>query len=169
MNKKSLSIIAAVSANGIIGSGDSLPWHQSNDLKYFKKKTFGHALIVGRKTYESLPRALENRILVVMSRSKPELRANTLWAQDWDKALQIAYGIDSEPLVIGGAEIYKMASEEASRLYVTKIHADVTGDTRWPIDMSSWKEYAKTQTVKADEMNQYDYSIHSYEKMTIDA
>ena len=140
-----LSLIVALADNGIIGSDNALPWHLPADLKRFKRLTMGHHLIMGRKTFESVGRALPGRTTLVLSRSRPELPAGVIRVASLDEAVAIAReAADEEAFVAGGAEIYRLALPRADRLYVTRVHAVVAGDTRFPeLDETAWRLVAR--------------------------
>lgn len=138
--KPRLSLIAAVAANGVIGSGNALPWHLPEDLKRFKALTLGRPVIMGRKTYESIGRPLPGRRNLIVTRN-PAFRAvgcetmATLAA-----ALTACKGTSDEVFIIGGAQIYAEALPLADRLYLTEICADFVGDACFPrLDKSRWK------------------------------
>ena len=135
-----LSIIAAIAANGVIGREDDLPWRLSADLKRFKTLTMGHHLILGRKTFDSIGRALPGRTMVVISRGRAQVPQDVLLADSLGAAIEIAVGRgDSEAFVAGGAQIYALALPLANRLYLTRIEASFEGDTHFPaFDESNW-------------------------------
>lgn len=142
--KPRLSLIAAVAANGVIGSGNALPWRLPEDLKRFKALTLGHPVIMGRKTYESIGRPLSGRRNLIVTRN-PAFRADgcetmaTLAA-----ALTACKGARDEVFIIGGAQIYAEALPVADRLYLTEICADFVGDACFPgLDKSRWKEVSR--------------------------
>lgn len=124
-----VSILVAVAENGVIGRGGKLPWHLADDLKRFKQLTMGHTIVMGRKTWESIGRALPGRRNVVVSRQAGYQAVGAEVAGDLDMALRVAeISGDEEAFVIGGAEIYRLAMSRAERLYVTRVLADVKGD-----------------------------------------
>jgi len=135
-----LSIIAAIASNGVIGLGNELPWHLSEDLKRFKRLTMGHHLIMGRKTFESIGRPLPGRSMIVISRQKRPLPEGVRLADSLEAAVGMASGQgDDEAFVAGGAEIYGLALPQADRLYLTRIEAAFEGDTWFPeIDPDGW-------------------------------
>ena len=127
-----VSLIAAIAANGVIGDRNALLWHISEDLKRFKQITSGHPVIMGRKTYESLGRPLPNRLNIVISRSCPPIEGCTV-VRSLGEALQCAGATASEEcFIIGGAQIYAQALPLADRLYLTIVEHDYTGDTSFP-------------------------------------
>ncbi|MEM4367399.1 MAG: dihydrofolate reductase [Candidatus Anstonellales archaeon] len=135
---KLLSIIAAMSINGVIGKNNSIPWHIPEDLKFFKNKTVNHSVIMGRKTFESIGKPLQNRYNIIVSKSLKKCDGIYV-ADNLDDALDIAYKFDSNPFVIGGAELYKQTIELATDIYLTIVNKIVEGDTYFPeIDKEKW-------------------------------
>lgn len=133
-----ISIIAAVSQNNIIGKDGKLPWNIPNDLQWFKSHTSNKTIIMGRKTFESLPKILPNRKHVVFSRNVFYNPGGVEVVHTVEQALKQ----DENLFIIGGAEIYKMFLPYADRIYLTEIHCTVEGDTSFPeFDRSQWKEF----------------------------
>lgn len=135
-----LSCIAAVAENGVIGNRGALPWHAPADLRYFKKTTWGHHLIMGRTTYETVGRALPGRTTIVLT-SRPDFRAadGIVVAHSLEEALERCAG-EEEVFVVGGAVVYRDALPHANRLYLTRVHAHFEGDTFFPeFDAASWR------------------------------
>ena len=159
-----LALIWAMSRNRVIGRNNALPWHLSEDLKYFKRVTMGKPVIMGRKTYESIGRPLPGRTNIVISR-QPGLQIEGAKVVDsLDAAICHAEniclinGVD-EAVVMGGAEIYALALPKADRLYMTQVHAEVHGDAYFPeIDLDTWQEMAR-EDFSASGPNPYDYSF----------
>jgi dihydrofolate reductase len=139
-----VALVVAVSRNGVIGRDGALPWHISSELKRFKAITMGKPIIMGRKTWDSLPRKpLSGRLNIVITR-QPEFSADgaTVVSSPED-ALAAAKGAE-EIAVIGGAEIYAMFFPRASRLYLTEVDLVVEGDAKFPsFDKALWKEVSK--------------------------
>ena len=164
-----VSIIAAVAENGVIGRNGKLPWHLSADLRRFKQLTMGHAIIMGRRTWESIGRPLPGRKMIVVSR-QPDYRADIAGVEvtaSLDDALQRAgaYGED-EAFVIGGAELYREALSHAERLYFTRVRADVAGDTYFPqVNWNQWR-LIELQEHAADDKNDYSYDFNIYQRVT---
>jgi dihydrofolate reductase len=125
----------------------------------------GHHIVMGRKTFESLPRMLPGRTSVVITRQPDYQPQGALVAHSLDQALQLAAG-DDEVFVIGGAEIYRLALPHANRIYMTRVHAKVDGDTQFPdFDEDQWT-LARNERHARNEKNQYDYSFQVYDKAT---
>lgn len=128
-----MSLIVAVSRNGVIGVDNKLPWHLPDDLQYFKSVTMGKPLIMGRKTYDSIGRPLPGRTNIVLTRDASWSAPGIEVATTLDDALSLARkactnsGAD-EVMVIGGEQIYRMTMTVADRLYVTEVDADIAGD-----------------------------------------
>ncbi|MBI5110338.1 MAG: dihydrofolate reductase [Rhodocyclales bacterium] len=142
MPKTILTLIAAVAKNGVIGKDNRLPWHLPADLRHFKALTTGHAVIMGRKTWESLPekfRPLPGRQNIVVTRSAAYAAAGATVAGSLPDAVAAAAG--EEAFVIGGAELYQVALPLADRLQLTEIDAEFDGDTWFPArDPRQWRE-----------------------------
>src|SRR5690606_847240 len=136
-----LSAIVAISNNNVIGKDNELPWYLPADLKYFKKITINHPVIMGRKSYEAIGNPLPKRTNIVLTRDPYYLSSNILVAHSLEEAIALAYDIDpEEAFIIGGAEIFEIAFPFLDRLYITEIHADFDGDTFFPEwDQSEWK------------------------------
>lgn len=126
-----ISIIVAVARNGVIGGGNTLLWHISEDLKRFKALTTGHPVVMGRKTFESLGRPLPNRTNVVVTRQHIEIPGCTV-AGSLEEALAL-FPAQEEVFVTGGGQIYAQALPLADRIYLTTVMRDYEGDTRFPI------------------------------------
>ncbi len=140
-----LALIAAVARNGVIGRGGDLPWRIPADLKYFKATTMGKPMIMGRRTYDSIGKALPGRISIVVTRQSGFQAAGVEVAGDLDRAVEIAAGLGAEEaMVIGGGEIYAAALPRADRLYLTEVHIEAEGDVYFPpLDRSQWRELSR--------------------------
>lgn len=151
-----VSLIVALAENGTIGRDGDLPWRLSADLKRFKRLTMGHHLLMGRKTFESIGRALPGRTTIVVSRGRPELPDGVHLAQSVEAGLELARAAGEEELfVAGGAEIFAATLGLADRLYLTRVEAEIDGDTFFPVyEASEWREIS-SETRGADERNQY--------------
>lgn len=138
--RKPLTLIAAVAKNKVIGKNGRLPWHVSEDLKFFKAQTTGHAIVMGKKTFDSTGKPLPNRRNIVVSRRATELPGAEV-AGTIDEAIARARETDPDPFVIGGAEIYRAALPFATRMLLTEIDQSPEGDTYFPdFDRKVWKE-----------------------------
>lgn len=163
-----ISMIAAVSRNGVIGKNNDLPWKLPDDMKYFMETTKGHHAIMGRKNYESIPhkfKPLPNRTNIVVTRQKNFNAPGCLVVDSLEKGLAIARdNQEAEAFVIGGAEIYKLGLRYANRLYLTEINAEIQGDTFFPeYDRARWEETSRRHHDK-DERHAYDFDFVIYNK-----
>jgi dihydrofolate reductase len=142
-----VSLVVAVAANGIIGRGNRLPWHLPEDLAHFRRLTFGHPVIMGRRTFESilasLGKPLPGRTSIVVTRAPERALAGAVVAGSLDAAIAAA-GEAPEVFVIGGAEIYRLALARADRIYLTRIEAAFDGDVAFPpLDPAEWREASR--------------------------
>lgn len=158
-----ISFIVAMDQNRAIGRNNKLPWHLPADLKYFKRVTMGHPILMGRKTYESIGKPLPGRDNIVITRN-PEYKAEGCTVvHSPEEAARLFDG--KEVFVIGGAEIFKQFYSFADKLYVTIIHHDFEADTFFQaIDGSEWKAVSREPGIK-DEKNPFDYEFVVYEKV----
>ena len=165
----SLAVMVAVAANGVIGDNNGLPWHLPEDLRYFKRVTLGKPIVMGRKTFESIGRALPGRTNIVISRNQGLPAAGISLAASLEEALHLAGQVArrdgaEEFVVIGGAQIYDLAIPRADRLYITEVHARVEGDTLLPeIAWDCWRESAR-ETYPAAAPHAYGYSFVVYDR-----
>jgi dihydrofolate reductase len=144
------SLIVAASSNEVIGAAGGLPWYLPDDLRRFKRLTTGHAVVVGRLTHESivarLGRPLPGRTSIVLSsRSPAEACAGTVWVTSLDSAMSAAHGAElaaratagssggGEIFVIGGTSVYQEALPQVDKIYLTRVHREVAGDTSMPL------------------------------------
>jgi len=156
-------MIVATAHNRIIGKDNDMPWYLPADLAYFKKTTLGKPVIMGRKTYESIGRALPGRRNIVISRDANYCAEGIDTVTSVDAAL-ILVKDDKEAMVIGGGAIYQHCLLAADRLYITHIDAEIDGDTQFPpYDEKCWTKIASNKYL-ADEKNPYDLDFCIYEK-----
>ncbi|MEO8877582.1 MAG: dihydrofolate reductase [Polyangiaceae bacterium] len=140
LKRMPLSMIAAVAKNKVIGNVGQLPWRIPEDLKFFKTQTTGHAIIMGKKTWDSTGRPLPKRRNIVVSRHASAIEGAEVYASI-DEAVARARETDPEPYVIGGAEIYRVAMPLATTLYITEIDQTPEGDTHFPdFPVDEWRE-----------------------------
>jgi dihydrofolate reductase len=160
-----VSIIAAVAANGVIGRDGGLPWRLPADLRAFKRLTMGHHLVMGHKTWRSIGRPLPGRTLVVLTRDPGLEIPGVQIAHDLPQALALARAAgDPEVFVIGGAEVYARALPLADRLYLTRVHAHVEGDVRFPaVPEHEWVEVAREEHT-ADEHHAMAFALCTLER-----
>lgn len=150
-----ISIVVAIAENGAIGYKNDLLWHLPADLKRFKEMTTGHSIIMGSRTFRSLPKgALPNRRNIVLSRTQQDF-PGAEWAASPEVALELV-GEEAEAFVIGGAQVYEQMLLYTDKIYLTRVHADFPeADTFFPeLDMSEWVELSRTE-YPADEKNRY--------------
>jgi dihydrofolate reductase len=157
-----VTLVVAVADNGVIGRDGGLPWRLPEDLRRFKAQTLGKPVLMGRRTFESIGRALPGRRNIVLTRRAgytiPPEAGEVLVVHDWQSALD-AVGDAPELMVIGGAEIYAMAVPHAGRVLLTQVHADVEGDTRLPpFDPVQW-QVATVEHHPRDARNPIDMSF----------
>jgi len=140
-NDECLALIVAWAKGGVIGKQGGLPWHEPEDMAHFKRVTMGHAILMGRKTYESIGRPLPGRRNIILTRD-PDFSAEGCEVYtDLEAALDSARQTDGCPFVIGGAGIYALALPRATTLHVTEIDTEVEGDTHFPpIEDEAWEE-----------------------------
>jgi dihydrofolate reductase len=164
-----LAIIVAVADNGVIGKDNALPWKLPDDMRHFKQVTMGKPIIMGRKTFESIGKALPGRTNIVITRNGAFTAEGVRCVSSLEEALQVAaQTVSMEPaeeaVVIGGSEIYQAALPLADRLYITEVHANVEGDTVLPrVEWDDWREVRRERHV-AQTPNPYDYSFVFYER-----
>ena len=152
-----ISLIVAVSANGVIGRGGELPWHLSDDLKRFKQLTLGRPIVMGRKTFESIGRALPGRQNIVLTRQS-EFAADECDVVSSIDAAIAASGDAGEIVVIGGSEIYKLFLPLAERIYMTRVHIDVDGEVRFPELVDELWQESERENHDADDLNEYEFT-----------
>ena len=158
-----LWVIAAVARNGVIGRDGELPWRLPDDLAHFKRTTLGHCLVMGRKTWESLPGALPGRRSVVVSRNVAYRADGGVVVPDLDAALaEVARVSGERAMVVGGAEIYALALPRAQRMWLTRVDAEVAGDVRFPEwDETGWRRVA-SRAHAADARHAHPFTIEEW-------
>jgi dihydrofolate reductase len=169
VRKVPLVLVAAVARNGIIGANGGLPWRLSSDLKRFKALTWGKPLIMGRKTFESIGRALPGRETIIVTRDRSFAPAGVLVAHELDAGLDLAaeraraMGAD-EIIIGGGGEIYAQTMAHASRLFITEIALDAEGEAHFPtIDPQNWREISREMGERGSR-DDADFAFVSYER-----
>lgn len=135
-----LALIVALAQNSVIGKDGALPWHVSEDLKHFKKMTKGHAVIMGRKTFESIGRPLPSRRNIVVSRREGASFPGCEVSASLTGAIDLARTSDDCPFIIGGASLYEAALPLATEIHLTTIDRDIEGDSHFPSDLSAFEE-----------------------------
>jgi dihydrofolate reductase len=165
----SLVMVAAVARNGVIGANQGLPWRLSSDLKRFKALTWGKPLVMGRKTFETLGRALPGRETIVLTRDPKFAALGVVIAHDFEAALDLgaerarAMGA-SEIVIAGGGEIYAEAIGRAERLFITEVALDAKGETCFPpIDPGQWRE-VRRERAERGARDEAEFSFVEYER-----
>ena len=156
-----ISLIVAVDSGNGIGRDNQLPWHLPADLKHFKNITTGHPVIMGRKTFESIGKALPKRRNIVISRSVQEPLPGISFFRSLEEAFADCEN-EAEVFVIGGAQIFKECMDQADYIYLTRIHHEFQADTFFPeLSEKDWKEISR-EDHNPDEQNKYAYTFLKY-------
>lgn len=162
-----VTLVAAIAENGVIGNGNRLPWHLPADLKRFKALTMGKSLLMGRRTFESIGKPLPGRRNLVLTRAAGLPTPGIEVVRGIDEALA-ACADAAELVVIGGAEVYRLCLPRAQRMHLTRVHAPVVGDTRFPnCDWSEWRKVERS-THPADDRNAYAMTFLTLERASLD-
>jgi len=160
-----ISAIVATAKNNVIGKNNDIPWYLPADLKYFKKITLNHHIIMGRNCYESIGRPLPKRTNVIVTRNLYYTASNCLIVHSIEEGLEIAKnnGVE-EVFIIGGAQIYEQSVAYWDRLYLTEVDLEVEGDVFFPeIDLSNWKTISADPHQAAGK-NEFDYTFKILER-----
>ncbi len=161
-----LSIIVATDRNRLIGRDNRLPWHLSADLKHFKQLTMGKPVVMGRNTHASIGKPLPGRTNIVVTGNPDYPAPGCIVVPSLSAAIDAARDAD-EIMIIGGAQLYEQALAQASRIYLTEVHGEFTGDTWFPaIDGSEWEERER-ESHQADEKNPYAYAFVLLERRSM--
>ena len=164
-----VSLIVAVSENKVIGKDNDLVWHLPTDMKFFKDTTKGHFVIMGRRNYESIPhkyRPLPNRTNVIVTRQDDYKAEGCLLVNSVEEAIELAQKAgDIEPFIIGGGQIYKYAIDNnlVDRVYLTKVHTEIDGDTYFEDLDDSWK-LIHTDLHSSDEKHPFAFTFQTFER-----
>ena len=164
-----VSLIVAVSENKVIGKDNDLVWHLPTDMKFFKDTTKGHFVIMGRRNYESIPhkyRPLPNRTNVIVTRQDNYKAKGCFVVKSVEEAIELAKKSgDKEPFVIGGGQIYKYAIENnlVDRIYLTRVHTEINGDTYFEDLDDSWK-LVHTDLHPSDEKHPFAFTFQIFER-----
>lgn len=160
-----LSLLVAVADNGVIGRGNHLPWRLPQDLQWFKRLTTGHAILMGRRTYQSIGRPLPDRRTVVLSRNPDFTAAGVAVVHGLDEALALVAN-ESEAFVVGGAGVYRQALPLAQRIYLTRVGAEIEGDVTFPEwDAADWR-LVWEEPHEADEHHAYRFTFQQFDRLT---
>jgi dihydrofolate reductase len=161
-----VSVLVAATENGVIGRENGMPWHLPDDLRHFKALTLGKPVLMGRRTFDSIGRPLPGRTNLVLTRAAGWSVPGVTVVPDLESALRVAAGAP-ELVVAGGAQVYALALPRATRIYLTRIHAVIDGDTRFPdIDPKAWRETAH-ELHPADARHAYAMSFITLERSPI--
>ena len=160
-----VSAILAMSKNRVIGKDNQIPWHLSADLKYFKRTTLNHHIIMGRKTFLSIGKPLPKRTNIVLTRNPFFVASHVLVVSSIEEALNIAEeNGEEEVFIIGGGEIYRQSMPYWDKVYLTRVDIEVEGDVFFPeLDNKEWR-LLSDEPHEADEKNVYKYSFQVYER-----
>lgn len=160
-----ISAIVAVAKNGVIGKEGGLPWYLPAELARFKEVTMGHPIIMGRKTHESIGRALPGRTNIIVTRNSTFHVEGCIVVGSLNRALEAAKKAEGneEIFIIGGVNVYEQAMPLADRLYLTKVHANIPGDKIFRYNPSDWREIS-CEKHSADESNQYNFEFTILER-----
>lgn len=162
MEQPLISAIVAVAENNAIGKDNQLLWHLPNDLRFFKRTTTGHTIIMGRKTYESVGKPLPNRRNIIITRQAGYTVEGAEVVHSLAAALESCAG-EEEVFVVGGAEIYRQALSVVRRIYLTRVHVSLPGDSFFPeLDERDWRLVSEDHHA-ADDRHAYDYTFEHYE------
>lgn len=160
-----LTMIAAAAENNALGKDGDLVWHLPDDFKRFKKLTTGHHIIMGRKTFESFPKPLPNRTHIVITRNRDYTKEGCIVVHNLEDALKIAEE-DTQPFIIGGGEIYKLALNTSEKIELTRVHDTFEADAFFPeIDLSKW-ELINEEFHEKDERHSVSFTYLTYVKKT---
>lgn len=160
-----ISCIVAVAQNLVIGKDNDIPWYLPADLQYFKKRTLGHHIIMGRKCYTSIGRPLPKRTNVIITRDPFFISTNCVVTHSIPEALEQAHANgEEEAFIIGGGTIYEQTADLWDKLYLTEVDLKVEGDIYFPtLEMDQWR-LTSEEAHKADEKNEHDYTFKVYER-----
>ncbi len=158
MTQPRLSLVVAMTLNRVIGANNAMPWHLPADLAFFKAKTLGHPVVMGRKTYESIGHPLPGRRNIVVTRD-PAFKAPECDVVHSVEGALFQAGEDPEIFVIGGEALFCSFLPATQRIYLTQIHAEIAGDTYFPeIDRAQWQEVSRVERPR-DAQNAYDLTF----------
>ena len=163
MKNRELTIIAAVSINNVIGNKNKLIWNLPNDLKRFKKLTTGHSVIMGRKTFDSLPNPLPNRDNIVITRNTDYSNSDVKVCSSIEDAINLTK-TDTQPFIIGGGEIYSQTINLADKIELTRVYKKFDGDAYFPEIPLDIFELINEERYNSNTQNEFDYSFLTYKK-----
>jgi dihydrofolate reductase len=159
-----IALVVAKAENGAIGRGGNLPWHLRSDMRYFRSITMGKPIVMGRRTFGSLPRVLDGRLNIVLTRNAAFEAPGAIMAYNLEEALDVARkeaaktGVD-ELMIIGGEDVFREVLPQADRIYLTEVHAAPHADTWFPaLDPSEWREVSREKH-EAGPNDDHDFSF----------
>lgn len=155
-----ISLIVAHDPKRVIGKNNDLPWHLPEDLAYFKKMTMGKAMVMGRKTYESIGRPLPGRLSIVITRDPDYTAEGVVVVNNLDDGIKKAKEYAPEAMIIGGAEIFNLVLDVADRLYITLIHSEFEGDTFFPAYENDWELNSTSDEIISKNGTAFVYQIY---------
>ncbi len=157
-----MELIVAITENNVIGSGGDMPWHLPVDLAHFKKITTGNTIVMGRKTWDSIGRALPNRLNVVLTRQTDFSCDGATVIHEFQDLQELE--TNGIVFIIGGGELYRIAMPSVDKLHVTRIHTTIDGDTHFPeIDETLWR-CIESQLSPKDDRNSFDVTFETWVK-----
>ena len=164
-----ISAIVAVAQNNVIGKDNEIPWYLSDDLKFFKRTTLNHHIIMGRKSFESIGRPLPRRTNVIITRQPFYVATSCVITHSIEEALTFAKNNgETEVFIIGGGTVYEQSFPYLDKIYYTEVHASVKGDVFFPkLDKNNWEEIY-TEPYYANAKNDFDFTVRIFEKTIID-
>ncbi|GEM65022.1 dihydrofolate reductase [Sphingobacterium faecium NBRC 15299] len=161
MSKLKITLIVAATENNVIGKGNKMPWHLPNDLKYFKKNTLEHSVVMGRKTFESLGKPLPDRRNIILTRDMIAKSDEVDIANSFQEVLNYCRD-EREIFIIGGGEIFKQTLPFADKVLLTRLQTTIEGDAYFPdLPAQEWELESEEKHVK-DEKHAFDYSFQVY-------
>ena len=158
-----IRMIVAADENNTIGKNNELIWHLPDDLKFFKKMTSGHAIIMGRRTFESVGKPLPKRVNIIITRDANYIQEGCVVVNSLEDALKEASKTDENPFIVGGEQIYRLALPIADRVFLTRIHHKFEGDRHFPELGEEWKEIESIPHA-IDDKHEYAFTFNTYEK-----
>lgn len=156
------TIVAAISSNNVLGKDNRLLWKLSDDMKMFRALTTGNTVIMGRKTFESLGKALPNRTNIVISRNNSFYAENCTVVSSLDNAIIEAQKLRQNTFIIGGGEIYKQTIDNASELIITHVNCEINGDTFFPEISGQFWEKKESNHYLQNDKNEFDFDVVKY-------
>jgi dihydrofolate reductase len=165
-----IALVVAMGENRAIGRGGDLPWHIRSDMKFFRKVTMGHPVLMGRRTFKSLPRVLDGRFNIVLTRDEGFVAPSAVMAHSLEEGLEAARAScartgSDEIMVIGGEDVFREVLPQTGRIYLTEVHAAPDADTWFPeLDPSEWRE-AFRERHEAGAHDDHDFSFVILERV----